>query len=30
MDLGVMKFTHQQRVKLLCLYHDLEHREETV
>lgn len=30
LNLGVMKFTHQHRVKLLCLYHDLQHGEETV
>lgn len=30
LDLGVQTFTQQQRVKLFCLYHDLQHREETV
>lgn len=30
MDLGLLKCIQQQRVKLLCLYHDLQHREKTL
>lgn len=30
LDLMLMKFTHQQHVKLLGLYHDFQYGEETV